>query len=687
MTRNYTKRDESYWNRRSSPAAPAQTPIIVNTAAPAAAPSKITPFPDIGYGSTQISHGGGIPDSGTNMRVGQHNSPGRDPDGFQNVRGMPLPWAGFGDNRNYIGMKDAIELCARAYTGVSALRNAIEVAVEFSSQPFYIKTDNSTVKTFFKEWFHAVGMPRLKEEFFREYYRSGNVFLYKFSGKFGPAYYKNFQQSFGSKNNRIPIRYSILNPANVFVPNGLTFPYTYVRLLSIYEIERLRRPLTEQDKQVYNDLPQFVKDQIDVTSGYPQGIYIPMDPTRLRFAFYKKQSYEPLAVPMGYPVLPDIEWKLALKKMDMSLARTIEHAILLVTTGETASQYNGGNGINPNNIARLQNLFTNQTVGRVLVADFTTEAEWLIPDIQEILGPDKYKIVNQDIQDGLQSIIGGAENKFANAQIKAKIFIQRLKEGQAAFLHDFLIPEIVQICEDMGFRTVPTIGFRKIDLQDEMVAARIYTQLGQLGILTAEQVVKALETSVLPDASEMKTAQVQYQKDREDGMYLPLVGASKQDGDGMGGDGAVTTPTKKKSSGPAANGRPSGTTGIKQAGPRKTSPLGTSKAYSSKEYLANLVASEGLTNELIKSVQKRFKVKELTAAQSKIVDSLADIIMSLNPRDKWVESIARTIINPQVIPSEITSEIDEIAASYEVDRRDAILLLHSKTKAVEPKEV
>jgi len=74
--------------------------------------------------------------------------------------------------------------------------------------------------------------------------------------------------------------------------------------------------------------------------------------------------------------------------MDMTLSRTIEHVILLITTGEKVDQYGGG--INRPNLVNLQNIFRNQTLGRVLVADYTTKGQWLIPDIGQILGPEKY---------------------------------------------------------------------------------------------------------------------------------------------------------------------------------------------------------------------------------------------------------------------------------------------------------
>lgn len=652
--RTYVKRDTDYWGSRGQAS---------RVSVPEAPVHPTVPFPEIKYGATDIATASREDGPPTAYRPSQKNSAFEDANSFQNIRAMAMPYTGFNGNRSYAGMRDAIDLCVKAWTGIPVVRNAIEVSVEFSAQPIYFKSENQTVLTFFTEWWKIIGGPKLVEQCMREYYRSGNPFLLPFYGKFGPSYYKNFQQSFGAKENRIPIRYELLNPTNVFVPTGVTSDYTYCRLLSTYEIERLKNPMTEQDRQVFEDLPKETKQQIRSGGSSSLGIYMPLDPKRLRFFFYKKQSYEPLAVPMVWPVLPDIEWKLALKKMDMELARKIEHAILIVTTGEAPNQYNGGNGINHNNIVRLQQLFTNQTLSRVLVADYTTKAQWTIPDVKEVLGSDKYKIVDQDIREGLQSILTG-EDKFANAQIKAKIFIQRLEEGQKRFLEDFLMPEIRAICDAMGFRTVPEVGFQKIDLQDEAIMARIITQLGQIGILTAPEVIRAIETGVLPDKHEMEKNQEEYKKQREKGLYAPLIGGQKDDGEG------------------GANGRPSGS-GVKQS-TKKVSPIGTSRAaFSTKAYTEHLAASGILEAKVEEAIKKNFGIASLDDSQKLIAKTLVKNIVSIEEKKNWVKSVAKYLKNPKAIPAEVAAEIDDISITYEVDALDAALLRHSKTEAPE----
>lgn len=653
MPRQYTKRNIEYWQSRKNDGAAYEEPYI----APHASSFQM---PDINYAATHVSTAA-TASVGVSSRGVRTNQPGTALNAFENIKAMPLPWQNYNGNREYTGISDAIDLCSRAYCGVPIVRNAIEVAVEFSSQPIYVKSDSKTVKEFFEEWLQAAQINKLKQQFFREYYRSGNVFLYKFSGKFGQTYYKNFQTSFAAKENKIPIRYELLNPSNVFVPTGIAAPYSYVRLLSTYEIERLRHPITEQDKQVYADLPPQIRKEVEKTATFPLGLYIPLDPERLRFAFYKKQGYEPLAVPMVYPVLPLIEWKLSLQKMDKFMSNLIEQILLLVTMGESPSKENGGNGLNQNNMVNLRNVLANPSVSRVIVADWTVKAEWKVPDLSA-LGPEKYQIVNEDIREGLQSILTG-DDKFANAQIKAKIFIQRLQEGQNEFLQRFLLPEIQQICETMGFRTVPEVGFQEMNLQDETVLDRIYAQLGQMGVLTPKEVVKAIETGILPDEKESLDNQKELKQLRDEGLYMPA------------------TPGQQSTN---QVGRPTGTSGIPQT-TKRVSPVGTTSGSEIKFSMAGLVEgikeSESIEDKVLTSLKKKFKVKDLNEAQKSVAHTLTKAIITIYPRNKWMEMVKASIDAPPMIPNDIASEIVDICNEYKVDDWQAAILRHSKIQS------
>ena len=112
--------------------------------------------------------------------------------------------------------------------------------------------------------------------------------------------------------------------------------------------------------------------------------------------------------------LEDLNYKKELRKMDMAISRTMQQAILLVTTGAKP----GEGGVNPKNLIALQGLFANESVGRVLVADFTTDAKFVIPQIADILDPKKFlKLLRKKI-DKKTLVFVALPNDFSELQLK-----------------------------------------------------------------------------------------------------------------------------------------------------------------------------------------------------------------------------------------------------------------------------
>lgn len=648
MARKYTKKNEDYWNGLKQ----GQRETAQSAFAPQAPADLTQPaFDDQPHFSAVAACGGGSP---TNYRDGTSPSITQI-DSYRNIDSMILPWE---TSNGTISVSRAILLSQKAYAGVAIVKNSIESSVEFSNSELYIETENQTVKDFFTEWLNLINIYKLKDNVFREYYRSGNVPIYKFSGRIQEEDYGRMKTVFGAKSPILPIRYVILNPAQVSVQGGLGYEGSYVKVLSRYEVERLANPRTEQDRQVFNSLPADVKKQIKAGSGL-SNILIPLDADRLTMLFYKKQDYEPMAMPMIYPVLNDLEWKLELKKMDMTVGRMIEHAILLVTAGEPADQYNSR--YNPQNIVNLQSIFRNQTLGRVLVGDYTTKAQWVIPPIAEILGPQKYAQVEADIKEGLQSIIMG-EDKFANAQIKARVFIERMKEGQKAFLNNFLLPEIKFICEQMNFKNVPSIKFAEINLNDPSTIARVYLRLAELGLITPAETIAAIETGLLPSKAGNLLAQEEYKSQREKGLYEPLLGGGKDE-------------TKD-------NGRPAGSKTPKSTNKMTPQGMGSeTEAYSSQRVMEIIPAANDLKDQIVSALKKKFKVKGgLTSEQVLAATTLAKVIITKEEQKDWNSVITKYLNELPEMDAEAAKQIDSLALEHDLDDWSAVIVWKAKKK-------
>jgi hypothetical protein len=307
---------------------------------------------------------------------------------------------------------------------------------DFANSQLYVEGGSAKSREFINAWLKKIKIWNLKDQFFREYYRSGNVFLYTVSSKFNADEFSKVRNlGINVLSNKIPVKYIVLNPYDVTAKRATSFEKSglYNKILSEYELERLQDPKTEEDRELFDALDPELQKRIKQGNWSANGATIELDTLKLRYAFYKKQDYEAFAVPFGFPVLDDINFKLEMKKIDQSICRTIENVVLMITMGTTPDK----GGVNPRNIRAMQSLFQNQSVGRILVSDYTTKAEFIIPDIQKVIGPSKYEVVNQDIKEGLQNIILSQE-KFASTEVKAQMFLQRLNEARESFLNDFL---------------------------------------------------------------------------------------------------------------------------------------------------------------------------------------------------------------------------------------------------------
>ena len=250
-------------------------------------------------------------------------------------------------------------------------------------------------------------------------------------------------------------------------------------------------------------------------------------------------------------------------------------------------------GINPRNMEAMQTLFKNESVGRVLGSDYTTKAQFVIPDIGKVVGPAKYEVINNDIKEGLQNVIVGDE-RYSNTQVKAKIFLERLEESRNAFIYDFLQPQVKMICQNFGFRKFPTVKFEQTDIKDEVQLQRVATRLMELGIITPEQGMDVLKR-IYPKPEDMQGAQEKYIEQRKEGMYNPIVGGVPMIAPETG-DEQDTTEVKREV------GRPVGTSGIPQESQQSSANL-----FSRANIQQIIYATESLRNEGYKQMRKKLE--------------------------------------------------------------------------------
>jgi len=566
---------------------------------------------------------------------------------------VPFNYSRNVSNTSSVDVRDAVILCQKAYYNFSVFRNTIDIMTEFSVGDIYFKGGSAKSREFFNSLFNKINMRSFQEKFFREYFRSGNVFVYRFDSKIKPEDALKISQTYGASglkqgNVMLPSRYIILNPADIQVGGNLSFfAGAYFKVLTDYEVERLRNPKDEEDVNVFNALDEETKKLIKEKRNY--SIILKLDPQKTSAAFYKKQDYEPFSVPLGFPVLEDLNYKKELRKMDMAISRTMQQAILLITMGTEPDK----GGVNPKNLIAMQKLFENQSVGRVLVADYTTKAEFVIPGISELLDPKKYEVIDRDIREGLGNVLLGDE-KFANAKIKIQVFAQKLKEARSVFLRDFVSQEIKRVSKSLGFKNYPSPAMYDIDLEDDPNAGRIYTRLGELGILTPSQVIEAIETNKLPSEEESLQAQKDLLPHKKSGLYQPMIGNKVND----------------------EPGRPKNTKEIKQVNTTRASE----QTFDFTSLAKNFKLFTEFENSVVEILKKKHKKKTLSDDQKSFAHDLARNIAINEEKENWTAKVVELFLQkPQIKSTSKSLAVDEISAKHNCEPFAASLLYESQS--------
>ncbi len=645
-------------------------------------------FADVDGGKSQTSFA-----STVSRRGGYVDSPVLT---YPNLESATTPFRTSGADA-HVDTREAVRLSVKAYWAFPLLRNVVEVMGELSNSDLYLKGGNKKTRGFLEAWFERINLWQLKEQFFREWFRSANAFIYRFDGTFSPSDLKKMTQIYGSlKKAEIPVKYIILNPECITAAGNIAFDQvTYFKVLSPYELAKLKNPQTAEEKALVKQLDAESLRSIQAGGDAT----LKLDPERLRALTYKHQPYEPMGVPMAYGVLKDIEAKLELKRIDLSIARTTDRALLLLTVGETPNEWSKGANINPNTITALQAAFANESVARTLIADYTVKGNWLIPDINKILGAAKYEQIDKDINTGLNAILFNDGEKFANTSIKVQIFIERLKDARSAFLKNFLQPEIERVCEAINAKNVPTAIFEDLSLKDDLQYAKIYVQLAQLGLLTPEELFRVMGNGQLPTVEESLENQRTFKTQRDEGLYLPIVGGAadiqkaqldiqQQQTDNqleLGQESNKINAIKAvqpKASGPkGAVGRPTGSTGPKAA--TKPTPVGSGKAnldgFSMALFHAFVPQVSDLHNMVEKTLKKNNRIRKLSDFQQSVGKQLVEAIIANEPQEKWLESVDTYVAAPKEMNLAVASELDDLQLRFNVDSYTASILRLAKS--------
>ncbi len=567
-------------------------------------------------------------------------------------------------NGTSVWINQAIQLVQAAYTHIPQITSTINLLTELCVGKILLRGGTAQSRSFFNNWLKKINIMSLQSGYYLEDWRSGNMFYYKLQATLDSNSIKQFNQAFGSKisptasGKKITIGYMLLNPGYIGVTGTTTFiSPNYYKILNPYEISMLLTSTAPADVALLNKVPEL-KQILDTYKkqknngagalGAIQTINLPLTPEKLAIAFSHKQDYEALSVPPFYRLMPLLNRKIELQKIDQQINRQILRATLLITMGDEAL-----GAPSPIQTAAMQSLFNSDSIAQVIVGDYTIKGQWLVPAVGELFDPKKYTQLDKDIDEGLGNILLG-DGKYSSASAKLDVFIHKINYHREMFLNDFLIPQMEEIAAEFGFKNIPTPEYEPLILKENATKERIYAQMAQLGLLTSDELVTALETGVLPDNLESIESQTEYKELRDKGMYMPLVGGPKA----------------------SEGGRPGGSTGKQTT--QKVSPAGTVGAkFDIGELKNTILRASRLEEEAAELIKKKFNVKKLNKTQNELVGQLVENVVQSQKKDNWSKTLPDYIDFNEKEDKEVTASVNKLAIDFETTVYNGALMYHS----------
>lgn len=263
----------------------------------------------------------------------------------------------------------------------------------------------------------------------------------------------------------IPIRYTILNPAQLQVTGNMLFGQ---RNISITPDKDLTDYMKLPDSELTDDEKRFRRSLApEFKAAVKEGKPAPLNPYLVGSVDYRRQPYERYAKPRGLRTWDTLAYKEALCSADLSTVDGINNYILKVTIGSDQHPVTDFSMLE-----MVADAFDTPSKAFTVFWNHTLNIEKItFPEVSEILGQDKYAQANEDLTGGLavvRALIDGKSEGSAKAlDLAVKGVIEEVNYVRG-LVTDWIYNEYRDIAEGMGFDRYPKVRFDDMALRDEV---------------------------------------------------------------------------------------------------------------------------------------------------------------------------------------------------------------------------
>jgi len=480
--------------------------------------------------------------------------------------------------------QEQFENAIKYYNTVPELGSTVNILTGLASKGFEHDIDDDNIKNFFDVWAFDTRFQELLDWIYLDFFKYGHVTTYKVLAKYEPRVShlspipgqklktsKTSKKATAAKKNiwskgHLPVNYTVLNPLLVNIEGNLLFDKVSVKLTPPPELtELLKKPtaeLTEDEKALIKALPS------DMKAAAEKGGEFPLDSRLVGFVTYRKMPYERYAKPRSFKIFDSIEYKNSLRQADLSTLDGITNYILKITIGNDDYPV-----VTQEELEAVSQLFNTSGKSFDVVWNHTLKVEKIVsPEIEAILGQEKYVQVNEDISAGLAMsralIDGTGDLNVAEAQLIIKGIQEEIDYARRQ-VTEWIYREYQQIAEAMGFDRFPKVRWDDGVLKDTIMYMNIISQLVDRRMISYQTALEEVGFDYPNELSNMETEFPLVDK----GIF-GIIGSPWQQT--AQSQGTSTQKTQKAPKGTPSQGRPKGKPATKKT-PQSPSKKNTTK--------------------------------------------------------------------------------------------------------------
>jgi hypothetical protein len=396
--------------------------------------------------------------------------------------------------------EEIIEMCWNAYSWDGIVGNVIDLMTDFSIEGLELQHPNKSVHAFLNSWWSLIKGNKILNEIFHNLFRAGICMIERRTRQLDPSTQRKIVQlSQGQdellpettlESREIPYQYFTYDPRSVRIyGDEVVGSSAYYIVLDQNSVDAIYGG--DHDK-----LQSAIKNKTIKRQGFNYEYLL--DKSKVTYLAWRKMSYSKYGMTFTTRILESLLIK---RKFFNMLRGASDNWLSAIRIWKLGQQKGGPETLimpSKSQFVELGNAIKSHQPGASmdLLWNFAIELEEHYPPVDKIFSSVPLDLINREIKYGLgvpDVLIDGSGGTFSNGFLAIKTLVERLEYARELVMSEFLMPQLREISDSLGFRRLPTVKWGHMNLRDEGTILKLLLALRDRKLISRESLLKEFD--------------------------------------------------------------------------------------------------------------------------------------------------------------------------------------------------